>query len=309
MNNHFRIERISSSTVFCLIYLYKKVFNKSVSEKYLNDKFDTGQFGANYLGYLAFDQSDLPVAFYGVLPCQFKIGNKIVLAAQSGDTMTHPDHRMKGLFVLLAEKTYQLAKDSGVKFVFGFPNQNSLQGLKKLNWVFPQGELKLFRIDFRAIPFAKVTRKSTTLKKIYEKWARFKLRNMLIEGEKTHLPQSENGVLRDEVFLSYKKYNTSFHLNTENTYLWVASDGILKVGLMENSNLDLGRFNKRIREIAAGLGCNSIAYITSKDSPTYTYLSKTLESKDCFPVGFLNLSEGNFDFKNVRFEYCDIDIF
>lgn len=47
------------------------------------------------------------------------------------NTATHPDHRGKRLFTILAERTYQYAADNGYKFVIGVANAQSTHGFLK----------------------------------------------------------------------------------------------------------------------------------------------------------------------------------
>ena len=56
------------------------------------------------------------------------------LASQSGDTMTHPNHRRKGLFRSLFSETKQLATKNDIKFIYGLPNSQSHHGLIRFGW-------------------------------------------------------------------------------------------------------------------------------------------------------------------------------
>jgi hypothetical protein len=312
MPENYRIERISQSTISSLVALYNLVFKKNIRAQYLHNKYETSAFGIQYLGYIAFSPSGLPIAFYGVLPCQFKLKGQIVLAAQSADTMTHPEYRKQGWLYTLAQKTYELAKVYDIKFIFGFPNQNSLPGFKKLGWQFQKESLLLFIIDVKVIPFAKLSRKSNAIKYLYNLWADIVLRNLSIKNMELKLIQSEYGVLRNKQFCSYKTYNKTIHLTIGGLYLWIAFDGILKVGLMDKINdKDLKPLYiiAAIKKLALRLGCSKISFITHKNSFTYSLLSEIITPKDCFQVGFYNIQEANVEFKKVQFEYCDIDIF
>src|SRR5207244_789927 len=80
-------------------------------------------------------------------------------AAVSGDTMTHSEHRGKGLFVELAKRTFQLAKESRIRFAYGFPNQNSLKGSVHAGWKYSGDQLKNFTVRVNTIPFARLSRK------------------------------------------------------------------------------------------------------------------------------------------------------
>src|SRR5205085_10256014 len=98
-------------------------------------KYNTAYTSAEYVGYVAYNTQGIAVAYYGVVPCILQCGDEKILSAQSADTMTHPGFRYKGMFVELSNITFDLCKKSGIKIVFGFPNQNSYHGaVHKLGW-------------------------------------------------------------------------------------------------------------------------------------------------------------------------------
>jgi len=77
---------------------------------------------------------------YAVISYRLKTRDAVVAACQSLDTFTNPSFRNQGIFVELAEETFRASSASGVKFVFGFPNGNSLPGfVRKLGFVAPFG--------------------------------------------------------------------------------------------------------------------------------------------------------------------------
>ena len=120
----------------------------------------------SHIGFLAFDEDGSPVAFYGVFPCLASWEGQTMLVAQSGDTMTHPSHTRKGLFILLANMTYNLAKEKGVKLIFGFPNQNSFSGFaNRLNWKFEE-EMDSFSLNNNLSLLNKVHSKLGVLKRV-----------------------------------------------------------------------------------------------------------------------------------------------
>ncbi len=71
------------------------------------------------------------VAHYACIPYKMKIGDRIVLGLFDMATVTHPQHRGKGLFKKLAQTTYDYAKDNGFEFVLGVANANSFPGYVK----------------------------------------------------------------------------------------------------------------------------------------------------------------------------------
>jgi hypothetical protein len=152
----YRYERLSDDNIINLICLYKKCFNVKVTLKELNRKYATEYTGIKHVGYLCFAENNSIAGYYGVFPCIIKTKDARLVGAQSGDTMTHPDHQGKGLFTGLAKKTYELSKELQIKFVFGFPNQNSYPGfIKKLNWK-DQETMKVLKIKIVTFPLKKI---------------------------------------------------------------------------------------------------------------------------------------------------------
>ena len=72
---------------------------------------------------------------YSLWPINLKIMGKTVFGAQSMDTMSHPNYRGQGIFTFLAKECYSIAKERGIRVLYGFPNQNSYHGfVRKLGW-------------------------------------------------------------------------------------------------------------------------------------------------------------------------------
>lgn len=302
------IERLSADNLHNLKTLYKAVFHKTVSLDFLQKKYDTRFTGCQFIGYLAFSSDRSPAAFYGVLPCYFSLQGRVFVAAQSGDTMTHPDHRRAGLFVKLAEKTYALARENDIELVFGFPNQNSLPGFRKLRWMFLPSAMKRFTFDsypskfYRAIgiPFLFLRRH----------WA---LRNIYRDNSATgniRKSVSTNGILRDDRFIEYKKYGNSVITEIEGAGVWLKSDGILKIGYLDISQIvSLPAFLKKLKQVAAWTGSRQVLFLTTENTALFKALTPYAVPQDSFPIGFLPLTLQDWNFSDVEFEYCDIDIF
>lgn len=74
---------------------------------------------------------DVLAAHYVTMPIYMNIYGKKTLGVLSLNTATHPDHRGKRLFTILADRTYQYAAENGYKFVIGVANANSTPGFIK----------------------------------------------------------------------------------------------------------------------------------------------------------------------------------
>jgi len=82
------------------------------------------------VGFNAFSGNTL-AAHYVTQPLVSDFGGKKVKGLLSLNTATHPEHRGKKLFTLLADKTYEYAQEQGFKFVIGVANANSTPGFLK----------------------------------------------------------------------------------------------------------------------------------------------------------------------------------
>jgi hypothetical protein len=92
-NKEYRIERMSAGRLKDLEGLFSAVYGAAPARDYFRKKYDTVYTGLEYIGYIALNSQDIAVAYYGVIPCFIQYGSENVLAAQSGDTMTHPGFR------------------------------------------------------------------------------------------------------------------------------------------------------------------------------------------------------------------------
>lgn len=74
---------------------------------------------------------DIIASHYAVIPYQMNIKGHISKGLLSMATVTHPEHRGKGLFKELAKITFQYAAENGYEFVLGVANENSFPGFMK----------------------------------------------------------------------------------------------------------------------------------------------------------------------------------
>src|SRR5436305_13886175 len=120
-NREYSIVRLDENKLKDLEILYKAVYRQKLSKNYLFKKYDTTYTGVQYIGHIAYDNKNIPIAYFGVIPCFIQYNDQIVLSAQAADAMTLPKYRYKGFFVELAKKTFELCRATGIKLLFGFP--------------------------------------------------------------------------------------------------------------------------------------------------------------------------------------------
>lgn len=82
------------------------------------------------ISYNAFYGDEL-VAHYACIPYAMNIDGRKSIGLFDMATVTHPDHRGKGLFKKLAQTTYDFAKKQGYEFILGVANANSFPGYMK----------------------------------------------------------------------------------------------------------------------------------------------------------------------------------
>jgi hypothetical protein len=89
-------------------------------------------------------------AQYVTVPSQlwFPNTNNCEKTILSVNTATHPSHQRRGLFVKSAKLTFEHAQQHGFSAVYGFPNDNSLPGFKKM------GFTQLSALHIRARPIS-----------------------------------------------------------------------------------------------------------------------------------------------------------
>lgn len=309
-NHQYYFERLSTLNMHFLASLYMDVYKKKVTADFFLRKYNTKNFGVEYIGHIAFTKEKFPAAFYGVIPCHFRINNTTILAAQSADTMTHPKHQRKGLFMRLARNTYEVARQEGVQFIFGFPNQNSYSGFVKLNWTFLPQPMQCFAIKGSKFPFAALLLKIPLLKNIYGLYMQLMISEPAIED--LHNDHSgESGVVRNTLFLQYKnQYSKTFVKRWQDVCAWMKNDGILKVGLIRfDRTISSKQVVDRLVHVGKILGCRAIVLMMSPDTELYNLLIRTIKPEEGLQVGFYNLTDCPFNFNSVTFEYCDVDIF
>jgi len=78
---------------------------------------------------------DKIVGHAAAIPFRFLVKGQERMGCLSLDSMTHSDFRGQGMFTRLEEELYQDLMKAGVEFIYGFPNDHSMDiFLKKLEW-------------------------------------------------------------------------------------------------------------------------------------------------------------------------------
>lgn len=307
----YRVERLENKRLHDLELLHEAVYGLLPGKNYFAGKYDTAYTGASYVGFIAYNRDNFPIAYYGVMPCFMQYDHSTFLAAQSGDTMTHPGFRYKGLFVELANRTFELCREMGIRLVYGFPNQNSKHGLvNKLGWQMTEN-LDRFSIPVNSFPAERLTKQFSWTKQLYENHCQKVLQPYLLAMDGLpHSAAKENfgGVLRDERFLAYKKYSPSYVIGIGDAKVWFRLRQELTIGDMECSENDFPTTMLALKKITKRLGLPSINFQLSPGTRLHTLFAAAFAPEASFPVCFKDLGSG-VPLEKIKFSFADIDIF
>lgn len=304
MVGEYTLKRVCEELLPDIQSLYFSCFGLKVSLPELKAKYGTAAFGAQYIGYVAYDSSMRPAAHYSVFPIQINHYGKVVLAAQSGDTMTHPDHQKRGLFVALGKKTYALASQEGIEFVYGFPSPNSHQGLIRLGWEF-HGRMQDVIITVSTLPLSGFAKTYPIFKPLYKAYSNLLLKSWPGQFEKFDRP-SGFSVAKNQAFAIYKSKQNNRIVLIDGVWVWLKSDGWLMVGDFTTENIqDNQRFLKKLKQLARLLGCRKIVLSASQNSPLFNSISAMAPVFESLPIGIFPISP--FDFENLSFTRLDYD--
>jgi GNAT superfamily N-acetyltransferase len=305
MIGDYDVKRITSSSVSDLVWLLQESYpNENYQLAQRLAKFDTGYLGVRDVGYIAYHKG-IPAAFYGLFPCKMRWRDTTFLAAQSGDTVTHPTHRRKGLFYDLAKRTYGLAATLGIYMVFGLPNiHNSYPGLLKLEWQ------DLFPMQVYVAP-----RSRHGLKLLSRFRRRFKAaRAEVVDPSKIDLDNANSH--RGELFVDRSYEFFRYKQRTSNSLFMRFPSGDAWISVRKNS-LFVGDFWPSSGNLAADLWCEildeaqslglpQIYYHTTPNLPARGIVGKLASG---LPVCVKSLLKRDLDPARITLTGADYDTF
>ena len=317
-NKEYRIERMSAGRLKDLEELFTVVYGKAPAKDYFRKKYDTVYTGLEYTGYIALNMQDIAVAYYGVIPCFIQYGSEVVLAAQSGDTMTHPGFRYKGMFVELSKICFELCRGAGIRLIFGFPNQNSYHGaVNKLGWKMTES-LECFSIPVATFPLASLPQRWPWLRPLYNKYAGSILRRytLLEKGvPNSVIADGFAGLLRDERYFRYKFYSDTRVVRVGGAKAWISLGAAFVIGDLElpgDGDEQTGKnFHAAIaavKKIAGRLGIKQVYFHTSPGTRLHSLFAAYFAKTPSFPVLFQDFG-AVLPLERVKFTFADIDIF
>ena len=305
----YRVERLSASNIPAVAQLHAAVYGKAGVPGFFQKKYNTAFTGVEYTGYIAY-HNDLAAAFYAVIPCYIICGDQLILSAQSADTMTHPDHRNKGLFVELALTTFQLCKDLGIRLLFGFPNQNSLPGfVNKLGWKTAH-TMDCFIIHTSAFSWKAIARKIPVLKTLLGNYTERVLKRYRDNNQINNSVHNDgcSGIYRDEAYLAYKTYTDTFVTHAAGSALWLKANSVLLIGDVDVNADGFDDMIYELKKLAGKLGVEQIHFHASPGATLHGLFAMRFNAIPSFPVIFKVLGE-DLQTDKIKFTSADIDTF
>jgi len=307
----YLLKRVSKKNLKDISILYKDCFGINVEEEKLRKKYNTSVFGESYTGFVAENKEKQIGAYYGVFPSVINCDGQEYLVGQSGDTMTGPNHRRKGLFTKLAKETYQLCEELNMAFVFGFPNENSLPGFeRKLDWKF-YGNMQMFTFYHSTLfPFCELASKFSSFQPFYRSFVAKRISNYVIDVNDIKL-QSKNSVVRDERFFSYKMSNSNavkvVHIN--GFKLVFKAEPHLMIGDVEVFDKKrVGDFIQTVHQLARIIKAKKSQIVVSENHWIYPILSIKVTPSPSLPIGFYEIDK-NIKYSKISFSMLDYDTF
>ncbi len=133
MDKNYQISQVVTDdhSLLEILKLLQLVFPKSskFSMEYLKWQYVENPVGI-IVGFNAYYENVL-AAHYAAMPIYMNIKGRKIKGLLSLNTATHPEHRGRKLFSILANETYQYAANNGFEFVIGVANANSTHGFLK----------------------------------------------------------------------------------------------------------------------------------------------------------------------------------
>lgn len=308
----YNIVRLNEKNLSDVEALHIAVYKKNPPQDHFTKKYNSAYTGKSFVGYIAYNNENIAVAYYGVIPCFIEYDNKIILAAQSADTMTHPGYRYKGMFVELSNLCFELCRSNNINLIFGFPNQNSYHGaVNKLGWKMTE-IMNCFEIPIRSSKLIRSLKKFILTKKIYESFVRSVLKNHMLVNENglanSVIKDGFAGVHRSKEYLAYKTYSKTYVLKIGSSKMWIKIDNNLTIGDIELNEQNFDDIINTAKKISKKLGLNCIYFHACRNTTLHKYFEERYKSIPSFHALFQDFGSAIAPEK-IKFTFADIDIF
>lgn len=314
----FIIEKLSADNLKDVQYLFQVAFQVRVSEESIRNKHLFCHGSNKYIGYLAYHaDSGEPAAHYAVYPGYLRFNNKQVLVAQSGDTMTNPKFQKQGLFVRLAEITFDYCEKAGIEMITGLPNINSYNGfIRNLNF---QEYPRFINLCFLQNKFEihRFTKRSEFATKIHQAYARlvfsaFLKRATWFENSNQHEP-SLAFMVHEKDFYSLKKNPNNLFLRIKKVNIWLRIENndivISDIDIAEQQTRKLKSILSLLRLLTFIAGIRFLNFSSTRNAYLHTKL-KGFSTAQSEGYTFIIKNLGSkIPLEKISLLACDADVF
>lgn len=310
----FRIERLNEKNLVDWASLYKEVYNTEISIISLRQMFNTRQFGAEYIGYIAYDTENQPAGVYSILPDEITYGDKKILCAQSGNLMTANKHRRKGLFTKISGITHELAIKEGIKFIWGVTHKDvrgTFEGLVKHSNYIHRDDFNCYDIKIQTFPLLFLANKFILTAFLYKFYFTFILLfYKKYKSFREYTIDKYGEIKKDEKYFNYKTYYKSYIISLNDTRVWFKLfHNTLFIGDIEkNGNNNFQKVFKGLKKLAFIAGIRNIQFDISPGANLDLEFNKYYKPINNFHLIFLNLTDDH-SIENIKFVRGDFDSF
>ncbi|MBI3139678.1 MAG: GNAT family N-acetyltransferase [Sphingobacteriales bacterium] len=273
VTDEYTFTRVTAAHYPLLTELYADAFGSRLTIEDIRKRYDTPAPGCEHIAFIALHTASLaPAAYYGVFPHLVFREHEKILVAQSGDTMTHSAHRKKGLFVTLARLTYAECEKKGIRYIYGFPNDNSLPGfLKHLQWKEVDQVTRYdLKLTFKTFPLSRLSKKSPLIRKWQLSLATRllrKYRSTAVDSFHNPLTNGYYRVYRDSAYLRYKETPDKLFIRIEDITFWIRLTDVIWIGEMDNYHGITERIIRKLKRFAFWSGYNTIVLNLNESIP------------------------------------------
>lgn len=124
--------------------LFKDAFGQAADEERWRYKYFENPAGP-VVAFAAFEGGRL-ASILPSHPSRFSVFGEEAIIYQSGDIMTHPNYRRRGIYNRLKDMSAEWLRERGVPFTIGFPNSNALEANKKFGYTILGGMTRWFKV-------------------------------------------------------------------------------------------------------------------------------------------------------------------
>jgi GNAT superfamily N-acetyltransferase len=310
----YRLATVATAELNHLIPLFRDAFaGREPSLEWLQAKYACGVEGVAAFVCVAFDERGTAAGSVGLLPWRVRYGDRTELAGQMVDVATSNEHRGRGLFVALADRTRELCEASGISFLFGFPNEAAYPiWMNKLGYEHLH-DLVSYQLPVRTLWGERIARRGGPVGDVFERHVRRALGKIAPVNPVLENSLAADGfacIVHDRTFHAYKaSFGGSQVVELEGGRVWlVIRHGVLIGDLEAAAAAELESAVLALKRLARRLGVHQIAFQASKDTRFSPIFAKRSETSQELPVIYRDLGS-QIPKEKLRFVFGDLDNF